>query len=170
MPSSTHYWKKQLAGLCTYCGKEPAFAGTIACEKHLLERRIYDVRYRKKSKIISSASTHRWYIKNRAKVLAHTAEKVRRLKQEVVNAYGGQCVCCGETELVFLTLDHKNNDGAQDRRMRKTNGSGYGLYTRLKREGFPNTFQVLCANCNWGKYVLGRCPHERTRLDRSRTA
>ncbi len=54
----------------------------------------------------------------------------RKLKQECFNAYGGnKCACCKiikRTE--FLTLDHINNDGAEERRT--LNGKrGIGIYS-----------------------------------------
>ena len=43
----------------------------------------------------------------------------RKTKKTVLNAYGNKCQCCGETEPWFLTIDHKNNDGAAGRRVGK---------------------------------------------------
>jgi hypothetical protein len=31
--------------------------------------------------------------------------------------------------------------------------AGYGFYTWLKKNGFPEGLQVLCMNCNWVKRV-----------------
>jgi hypothetical protein len=84
-------------------------------------------------------------------------EKARhkRLKDEVYAAYGGyKCVCCGEKETKFLTLDHINEDGYKDRRW------GMGFYTWLIRNNFPPIVQILCFNCNCGKSLNGgMCPH-----------
>lgn len=84
---------------------------------------------------------------------SHDVNLARKIK--VMEAYGGKCACCGETELAFLTIDHVNNDGADHRR---EIGKG-GLYYWLVREGFPEGFQVLCANCNLAKEICGACPH-----------
>lgn len=46
----------------------------------------------------------------------------RRLRAEVIAAYGGRCACCGEATPEFLSIDHVNNDGAQHRR--EINGGG----------------------------------------------
>lgn len=87
-----------------------------------------------------------------------------RVRAEVIDAYGGKCVCCGETQPLFLTVDHIFNDGAAQRRERKTKTgthfSGTVFYRWLKNNGFPkDRFQLLCMNCNVAKGVYGFCPH-----------
>jgi hypothetical protein len=93
-----------------------------------------------------------------------------KLKREVMNAYGGICACCGETELGFLTIDHIDDNGAEHRRemaaARGADGTRWGqagapTYRWLRKNGFPPGFQVLCANCNSGRYWNGGvCPHQ----------
>ncbi len=81
-------------------------------------------------------------------------------KREIVlDHYGPVCVCCGETERAFLTLDHVFNDGAKHRRELGMNG-GAQFYRWVIKEAFPKTFQILCFNCNCAKGHLGKCPHE----------
>lgn len=83
----------------------------------------------------------------------------RRRKEEVKQAYGGECACCGETRSAFLTIDHMNNDGAEHRRKMRPGGRGCGgkIYTILKNEGY----RLLCWNCNSGRAVNGgTCPHQ----------
>jgi len=83
------------------------------------------------------------------------------LKVEVLKQYGGpRCICCGVTELKFLTLDHVNDDGNAHRKSLGMQAVGGGYYAWLKRNGFPDEIelQVLCWNCQWGKR-LGGCPH-----------
>lgn len=81
------------------------------------------------------------------------------LKQQVMDAYGGRCTCCGESNLIFLAIDHINGGGALERRRKGRNGGGSRIYMRLRREGWPEGFQVLCFNCNWAK-ANGGCPHQ----------
>jgi hypothetical protein len=80
---------------------------------------------------------------------------------EVVVAYGGKCSCCGEKEKRFLQVDHINSDGGPERAAGIATGN---LYRRLKRLGFPrDRYQLLCANCNHGRYLNGGvCPHKTT--------
>lgn len=86
-------------------------------------------------------------------------ERRLRYKREAMEAYGGVCACCGESRLIFLTLDHVNGHG---RRYRARGGSSAGgnLYRRLRRDGFPDEgLRVLCFNCNFAVWA-GGCPHE----------
>lgn len=92
------------------------------------------------------------------RVKAHSAI----VKDEVFQNYGGYiCRCCGETEKVFLSIDHINNDGAEHRRkLYGRNGSGGSrFYKWLRKHSFPEGFQVLCFNCNHAKR-FGVCPHQ----------
>lgn len=168
-------WKA--LGLCTQCGKKPARDGRVRCEgcsaqhagrnavrkaqglcscgakpapnrKHCL---VCLEKHNQRSKL-------RWADPSRR---AKITEANQRLRLECLNAYGGPiCVCCGETELVFLTLDHIANDGAEHRRKIGLR-SGAGLYRYLIRNNFPPGLQVLCWNCNEAKRIQGSCPHTR---------
>jgi len=83
-----------------------------------------------------------------------------RQRQLVFDHYGWRCACCGETESAFLTLDHKNNDGAYFRRYRQENG-GITLYRYVIKAEFPVDLQTLCFNCNCAKGIYGKCPHQK---------
>lgn len=79
-----------------------------------------------------------------------------QLKSEMVAAYGGQCACCGEKELAFLSLDHIGGGGYDDR---KQVGSG-GIYRRLRGAGWPKEgYRILCMNCQFGTRGGKVCPH-----------
>ena len=68
------------------------------------------------------------------------------------------CACCGEKEEVFLTIDHMDNDGATHKKNNGLRGS-VDLYRWIIQNDFPKNFQVLCMNCNWAKFKVGKCPH-----------
>ena len=85
-----------------------------------------------------------------------------RIRAETFQQYGELCLCCGETEEAFLTLDHINGDGAAHRLAltgNKTQG-GHIFYMKLRQQGRPSGLQVLCWNCNAAKQHRGRCPHQ----------
>jgi hypothetical protein len=81
-----------------------------------------------------------------------------KLKKEVFAAYGGKCECCGEDNEYFLTMDHINNDGYKYRK----SANNSNVYKYIKRNCFPDTFRILCWNCNCGrsKTPSKLCPHE----------
>lgn len=82
----------------------------------------------------------------------------KRLKDEVITAYGGRCACCQETRVEFLTLDHVNNDGATHRKKEGIK-TGTSTWAWARANGFPSTLQLLCWNCNSSKGAYGYCPH-----------
>ena len=76
-----------------------------------------------------------------------------RRKSEMFAAYGGSHCSwpgCPVTDPDMLEIDHVNNDGAEDR---KKNGSKM-LY-RLRREGYPAGYQVLCGSHHLKKHLSG---------------
>ena len=81
-----------------------------------------------------------------------------KMKKEVYDYYGRICVCCGETNELFLTVDHINNDGNQQRRKIAT---GRHFYAWIIKNNFPSNLQILCYNCNNGRSRnRGICPHK----------
>ena len=95
-------------------------------------------------------------------------EHRHRRKLKVIEHYSkGQmcCSCCGETIIEFLQIDHINGGGNAHRREiypkdHKAGGAGR-TYQWLINNGFPDGFQVLCANCNIGRHINdGICPHK----------
>jgi len=86
-------------------------------------------------------------------------ENYKTHKKKVFDYYGYECVCCGESEVFFLDVDHINNDG---HRWKDKNGkrATRNVYQWLVQHRFPEGFQILCANCNQGKRRnKGVCPH-----------
>ena len=102
------------------------------------------------------------YPDEKARGVQATKEWRARLKELVIEAYGGKvCSCCGETELGFLQIDHI--DGGGNAHRRSLNLAGTTFLHSLKKAGFPPGYRVLCANCNWGRRLTGVCPHEEHR-------
>jgi hypothetical protein len=82
-------------------------------------------------------------------------------KQELLDAYGNKCECCGETESVFLELEHKGPLGTGQRH-REATGSGFACWLAARREGYPkDKYTLLCANCQRGVLRPEGCPHKR---------
>lgn len=67
------------------------------------------------------------------------------------------CACCSIDKIEFLALDHINGDGNKERKA-VANGCSTNFYAWLKRQGWPDGYQVLCHNCNLSRGVYGYCP------------
>lgn len=107
---------------------------------------------------IANKRTANWRKNHYQRALRKQRECNQKLKYAAYAAYGGfECACCGETTEAFLSIDHIANDGAEHRRQvdrRK-------IYKWMARNDYPNGFQVLCMNCNFGKARNGGvCPHQ----------
>jgi hypothetical protein len=88
---------------------------------------------------------------------SHAAAR-KKLRDELVEAYGGVCACknCPETNPAFLTLEHVNGDGRQHRAK-----VGSHSYADLRRRGWPQEgYTLLCWNCNAMTRGGRACPHE----------
>jgi hypothetical protein len=92
-----------------------------------------------------------------------TKRNQQRRKDSVFAAYGGyKCACCGETERLFLSIDHIHNNGNVERKSDAYGSSGTAFYLWLCKHNFPSGYQVLCMNCQIGKHKNGGvCPHQR---------
>jgi hypothetical protein len=98
---------------------------------------------------------NRWKSQNKEKVAITNRLRQERLKRSVVESYGGHCVCCGENEIRFLTIDHVNHDGKEHR------APGINVYQDLIKRGFPKDgFRLLCMNCNFATRFKIPCPHQ----------
>lgn len=80
--------------------------------------------------------------------------RMQQSKLDGIQAYGGCCQCCGESNHKFLTLEHLN--GRDKSKKRRT---GIIAWNIARIEGFPDTYTVLCFNCNCAKGAYGICPH-----------
>jgi hypothetical protein len=65
-----------------------------------------------------------------------------------------KCEICNETDIRILTIDHKNNDGAADRRALGIKNSSTPFYAYLDKIERRPDLQILCHNHNLGKRCL----------------
>ena len=73
----------------------------------------------------------------------------RTMRAEALLVYGGiapTCKCCGESDTDILCFDHIHNDGASHRKIVRG-----PLVRWLKKNAYPEGYQLLCHNCNWKK-------------------
>lgn len=82
----------------------------------------------------------------------------KRLRDQMIEAYGGRCTCpsCPEVNSAFLTLEHIGGTGKQHRAE-----VGSHAYTDLRKRGWPQEgYTLLCWNCNAMTRFGRTCPHE----------
>lgn len=105
-----------------------------------------------------------YYERNKERYRALKREQRAQLRNEMLDAYGAVCSCCGESERAFLTLEHINRDGKAHRMsLTGTNNSVWSnnVYADLKRREWPRDGYTLhCYNCNNASWKLGVCPHK----------
>lgn len=86
---------------------------------------------------------------------ANNNRRRSELKAAAYERYGPACQCCGESEVLFLAIDHIEGGGGQHR-----GKIGSHIYHWLAANGYPDGFRVLCHNCNWAMHANGACPHQ----------
>jgi hypothetical protein len=84
-------------------------------------------------------------------------KNLRKTRNEAIAAYGGKCRCCSESEFLYLQFHHVNGDGATHR---KAIGGNSFLLWWLKKNNYPPSIELLCANCHAAITAVGYCPHK----------
>jgi hypothetical protein len=125
---------RQQQGICVYGGCKAETGGPAYCKKH---RKLTD----KRTNIIE--------IRTKIEVMSHYCKGKP------------SCMCpgCTVSFLGFLQIDHVKGGGSKHRA--DNDGlRGTGMIFWLKKNNFPDGFQVLCANCNspGGKGSSKKCP------------
>ena len=65
-----------------------------------------------------------------------------------------RCTGCKTNVIELLVIDHKK------KRTKKEKGlAGKPLYEYLKKNNYPDGYQVLCFSCNFVKGQYDQCPH-----------
>lgn len=77
-----------------------------------------------------------------------------RLRMAVIEKLGGKCGSCGFNDWRVLQIDHKNGKGWQKKN--KQVALGTAIRYRMVLADTSNSYQLLCANCNWVKRFEGR--------------
>lgn len=100
----------------------------------------------------------KYYLENKQKVDIRNKATRTAVKLEVFKKYGENCQCCGENRVEFLSIDHINGGGAQERKQLGIAG-GNRFYYWLRNNKYPDGYRVLCYNCNLSLGFHGYCPH-----------
>ncbi len=79
-----------------------------------------------------------------------TQESYHKTRLEVLSHYSGghpKCKNCDVEDERVLSIDHMNNDGNKHRK----EINQLSVVWWVKKQGYPEGFQILCHNCNWLK-------------------
>lgn len=122
------------------------------------KRREYSKRPEVRKRI--SKQDKEWRVNHRDYVYEYNhkyfTDKVKQEKELVLKNYGMVCACCGESNPIFLSIDHINGGGEKHRKE-----IGRKINRWLVKNNFPTGFQLLCYNCNCGRNLNGGiCPHK----------
>ena len=101
--------------------------------------------------------------KHRVRMRVYWKKYLPRLQKDVLTHYGHgklACVCCGEPNILFLTIDHVNGRKTEHEK-KHWKHRGWMLKQYLRKNGYPEGYQTLCWNCNSGRALnKGICPHK----------
>lgn len=134
-------------------------------------RNAYARKYHQEHKEAIHKKQHLYYREHREKLLGKSKEYGRKMKEanpsydkiwrdkmkyEVLSHYSkGEPVCakCGIGDIDVLCLDHINGGGTEHRH--REGLIGQKLYRWIRKNNYPEGFQVLCFNCNMKKSFKG---------------
>jgi hypothetical protein len=116
------------------------------------KRKEYEDRYRAKNRDKVRARVRKWRQKTN-----YDSIRNRKIRERVINKYGGKCVCCDIKIFEFLSFDHKNGRGRWHRAGIAATGQKFVLW--LDKNPIQEDIQILCHNCNQSFGHYGFCPH-----------
>ncbi len=161
------YYQRRSAKLCVRCGRavKNYSVHCESCADYMKQKDVTRYHAKKNQELCvhcgqhSPVATEILCLQCKEKNQQRGSENRRKNKMTIISNYGGQCACCGETKMEFLTIDHIDGGGTQHRKSLVQ--SGTTIYRWIIKNNFPKGFQVLCLNCNMGRYLNGGiCPHQ----------
>lgn len=171
-----------------FFGKNKSKADGLATECRSCKSQ-QDKKYYLENRDLIRKKDHEYYLKNKEQIYDNTFKyqktnphKVKeyslasrvKIKTDVLAHYSQgslKCKHCNCDDLTVLTIDHIDGNGSDHRKEifgSNKSGGGCRFYFWLKRNGFPEGFQVLCFNCNFRKRFLEMQPESSTHLQEVR--
>jgi len=86
---------------------------------------------------------------NPEKYAAQSRKAKAREREKLFEIYGHECAICGFSDKRALTLDHRLNNGSDERKLLGERG----VYRKAKAVFSPDEYQILCMNCQFIKRV-----------------
>ena len=129
--------------------------------KDPIKRKEYFLEWQRKNRVKVRAYYKKYYDVNSEEVIRRNVIKNKsyyhKLRIKALEYYGGKCMCCGESQIEFLGIDHIDGGGSKHRKeLKKKN---LNTYEFLRKTKYPKGYQTLCHNCNLAKGFYGKCPH-----------
>jgi len=162
-PQLKIYHKRKENNICVGCGKCPPEEPGIRCKECKIKRnKISKKQKEKRPEGICRQCLVRPVViglVSCAKCRQYGAEKSlkrhRKIRETILTLYGNCCCCCGISNLKYLQLDHKNNDGNLERASLPPTLRGGRFYQHILKQGKRDDLQLLCANCHNAKRYGG---------------
>lgn len=87
--------------------------------------------------------------------------KLRTIKNRklLIAKLGGKCECCGKDNYDYLSIDHINGGGQQDRKSFKRWKNYIKHLLNMDIDILKNNYRCLCYNCNYSKGSYKVCCH-----------
>lgn len=158
------YEERKKKHLCVRCGKKPVKNRTLCRVCALAHEPSRTRRIEKRKRLGLCTHCEDKAIRNKTlckacniKQAEDTRRSYQKIKAIVLSYYGkdGKLQCnwpeCSITDIDMLSLDHINDNGAEERRKTKCKGCSY---RRVLKSGLPSGFQTLCFNHQWKKQMI----------------
>lgn len=162
------YSKKVHHYICDSCTIKTAMDWN---KTHIEQTRESNRKYGNKHRVERMKHSKEYYKENREKCITRVSERNLQIKTEVLKHYSPKLKCVGYDnqlgcpfncdDIRCLSMDHIAGGGTQHRIALSggKNPKGVGgstLYRYLKKEGYPNGYQVLCMNCQFIKRCVNK--------------
>jgi hypothetical protein len=150
-------------GLCVRCGVAYTKHGWNKTEKGTICQTCYRSNYTKLERkgncsICKTTSCNGWETHEPYGRICKSCSnklRVRKIKIDIISYYSKgtmKCANCGyDKNINAFHLDHIYGNGNISRK--KLGQGGWGYYRKLQQAGYPNGYQILCANCNCIKQI-----------------
>lgn len=154
--------KRRNGNICKLCANKYSLENYHKNQEH---RKAVNKIWRTKNRERIQKKSREQYRINTAQKLAYSKKYAQKVKVELVSHYAPdmRCQCedtncwhqerCTVNNLRILTMEHPNGGGNKQRKQLAIQGTTFYLW--LRRNNYPEGFQVLCMNCNWmRRYML----------------
>lgn len=123
--------------------------------KNSTKHQEYKKQYQQSQKYKATLKSYSQSDHGKRKHRENERQRRRLIKEQVIHHYSNgamHCSGCGFDNIKALTIDHIFGGGNQHRKQINSKGGGE-FYTWLRKNQYPEGFQVLCMNCQFIKKI-----------------